>query len=96
MHSGRLAEGYSDAEVTVEKFVTNWFSVLKPPWTDTILQPGKGRLVGPELQYWKGVCDRMYHTGDLGHYQPDGKVECTGHVDDQVKIHGFRIELRRD
>ena len=92
VRSGGLAEGYSDAEATAEKFVTNWFSV-KPPWTDTILQPGKGRLAGSESRYWKGVRDRMYRTGDLGRYQPDGQVECTGRADDQVKIRGFRIEL---
>ncbi|KAI6099233.1 hypothetical protein EDD16DRAFT_528427 [Pisolithus croceorrhizus] len=36
----------------------------------------------------------MYRSGDLGHYLPDGRVECTGRADDQVKIRGFRIELR--
>src|SRR6266481_693573 len=51
VHSGGLAEGYLDAKATAEKFVTNWFSVLKPPWTGTILQPGKGQLAGPESQY---------------------------------------------
>eukprot|EP01063_Lacrimia_lanifica_P008590 TRINITY_DN1566_c0_g3_i1.p1 TRINITY_DN1566_c0_g3~~TRINITY_DN1566_c0_g3_i1.p1 ORF type:complete len:1648 (+),score=694.23 TRINITY_DN1566_c0_g3_i1:250-4944(+) len=37
--------------------------------------------------------DRMYKSGDLGHYLVDGCVECLGRVDDQVKIRGFRIEL---
>ena len=93
VRSGGLAEGYSDPEVTAVKFVTNWFSLSRPAWPDTILHPAKDRLAGPEARYWKGVRDRMYRTGDLGRYQPDGRVECTGRADDQVKIRGFRIEL---
>lgn len=39
-------------------------------------------------------CDRLYKTGDLGRYRPDGMVEFVGRSDSQVKIRGFRIELR--
>jgi amino acid adenylation domain-containing protein/non-ribosomal peptide synthase protein (TIGR01720 family) len=36
---------------------------------------------------------RLYKTGDLGLYLPDGNLECLGRSDRQVKIRGFRIEL---
>ncbi|MHB8595766.1 MAG: amino acid adenylation domain-containing protein [Ktedonobacteraceae bacterium] len=36
---------------------------------------------------------RMYQTGDLARYRPDGIIEYLGRTDRQVKIHGVRIEL---
>lgn len=37
--------------------------------------------------------ERVYLTGDWGRYLPDGKIECLGRIDNQVKINGFRVEL---
>ncbi|AFZ11265.1 amino acid adenylation domain protein [Crinalium epipsammum PCC 9333] len=36
---------------------------------------------------------KLYKTGDLGRYLPDGTIEFIGRIDYQVKIRGFRIEL---
>ncbi|HEV2864150.1 MAG TPA: amino acid adenylation domain-containing protein [Pyrinomonadaceae bacterium] len=38
--------------------------------------------------------DLVYKTGDLGRYLPDGRVAYLGRRDSQVKLRGFRIELR--
>jgi amino acid adenylation domain-containing protein/non-ribosomal peptide synthase protein (TIGR01720 family) len=36
--------------------------------------------------------DRLYKTGDQARYLPNGAIEFLGRVDDQLKIHGYRIE----
>nr|MDZ8062915.1 amino acid adenylation domain-containing protein [Nostoc sp. EkiNYC01] len=36
---------------------------------------------------------KLYKTGDLVRYLPDGNIEYLGRIDNQVKIRGFRIEL---
>jgi len=38
------------------------------------------------------VDKKMYRTGDLGKYMPDGDIQCLGRIDNQVKIRGHRIE----
>ena len=37
--------------------------------------------------------ERLYKTGDLGRFLPDGNIEFIGRIDHLVKIRGFRIEL---
>ena len=37
--------------------------------------------------------DRVYHTGDIVRFLPDGNIQYVGRRDMQVKVRGFRIEL---
>ena len=75
----------------------------RPEWV-----PGEmvAEGVGLALGYWRDLeatsakftvhpetGNRLYKTGDLGRYLPDGNLEILGRVDFQVKIDGYRIEL---
>ncbi len=62
---------------------------------------GRGYLNRPELTEQVFLSDpfspntdaRMYKTGDLVRYTPQGYLQFIGRVDHQVKVRGFRIEL---
>ncbi|NWC11126.1 non-ribosomal peptide synthetase [Pseudomonas agarici] len=64
------------------------------------VQVARGYLNLPRLTAERFVDDRfseapgarMYKTGDLGRWLPNGAIEYLGRNDDQVKIRGFRIE----
>lgn len=59
----------------------------------------KGYLNKPELTDLKFIRnpykkdEKIYDSGDLGRWLPDGGIEFLGRSDNQVKIRGFRIEL---
>lgn len=61
----------------------------------------RGYLHHPELTAKHFIADpfgktpgaRLYKSGDLARFLPDGQIEFCGRLDGQVKIHGFRIEL---
>ena len=60
---------------------------------------GRGYVNDPERTarvylrdpYHRG--ERLYRSGDIGAWRPDGKLEFWGRRDHQVKISGFRIEM---
>jgi len=61
----------------------------------------RGYLNQPELTAEKFIYHsfegepvrRLYKTGDLARYLPDGNIEFLGRIDNQVKLRGYRIEL---
>ncbi|MCC5645521.1 amino acid adenylation domain-containing protein [Nostoc sp. CHAB 5824] len=61
----------------------------------------RGYLNSHELTTKKFICNpfndiklaRLYKTGDLARYRPNGNIKFFDRIDNQVKIRGFRIEL---
>ncbi|MCC5648468.1 amino acid adenylation domain-containing protein [Nostoc sp. XA013] len=59
----------------------------------------RGYLNRPELTQQRFISHpfvagtRLYRSGDLARYLPNGELEYLGRIDNQVKIRGFRIEL---
>lgn len=97
---GSIPYGYPLGNQNV--FVLNDSLEARPDYvTGHIYIAGKGLALG----YWKNeeITDksfpkdksgrRLYKTGDLGRYLPDGTIEILGREDTQVKIRGYRIEL---
>ncbi|MGR9074154.1 MAG: non-ribosomal peptide synthetase [Gammaproteobacteria bacterium] len=64
------------------------------------VQLARGYLNQPELTAEKFVADpfssdpddRLYKSGDLARFLPDGNIEFLGRSDHQIKLRGFRIE----
>jgi amino acid adenylation domain-containing protein/non-ribosomal peptide synthase protein (TIGR01720 family) len=75
-----LAKGYLNRpELTQERFIPNPFNNSKFKIQKLTLSEAEG--------------SKLYKTGDLARYLPDGNIEYLGRIDNQVKIRGFRIEL---
>ncbi|NIM11725.1 MAG: amino acid adenylation domain-containing protein [Candidatus Aminicenantes bacterium] len=51
---------------------------------------GKEDLTAERFLY---ISKKIYKTGDLARWLPDGNIEFLGRLDHQVKVRGFRIEL---
>ncbi|MBK5066423.1 non-ribosomal peptide synthetase, partial [Paraburkholderia domus] len=85
------------------------FHVLKPDFSPCPVHvTGKLFIAGDGLAlgYWNNpeetaarfvrhpvTGERLYDTGDLGRYMPNGEIEFLGREDHQVKLRGFRVEL---
>lgn len=95
--------GFPMSNATI--YILNRSGELMPPgcWGE-ITVGGAGVARGyhrlPELTAKKFLADRfmgggarMYRTGDIGRWLPNGKLAYKGRADNQVKINGFRIEL---
>ena len=84
-----LAQGYLNRpELTEEKFILN-------PFFHRSQESGvrEERRKKKDVSLLPFSSDRLYKTGDLARYLPDGNIEFLGRIDYQVKIRGFRIEL---
>ena len=64
------------------------------------IQVGAGYLNNPALTAERfltlapeGEPERLYRTGDMARWLPDGQVEYLGRLDGQVKLRGMRVEL---
>ncbi|MCZ8287473.1 amino acid adenylation domain-containing protein, partial [Microcystis sp. LE19-59.1C] len=76
-----VTKGYLNRpELTKERFISSPFE------KDEVIPPTPLNKGGNEPS-------KLYKTGDLGRYLPDGNIEYLGRIDNQVKIRGFRIEL---
>ncbi|MCB0155794.1 MAG: amino acid adenylation domain-containing protein [Anaerolineae bacterium] len=89
LHIGgvQVARGYLNRpELTAERFIDSPFA-LNEAHNDG--DNSKSEL--PPIVHRQKP--KLYKTGDLARYLPDGAIEYLGRMDYQVKIRGFRIEL---
>ncbi|MEB3357179.1 MAG: amino acid adenylation domain-containing protein [Synechococcales bacterium] len=82
-----LAKGYwQQPEKTAEAFLDFGLPILDFGLNAHAQSNPKSKIQNPK---W----NRLYKTGDLGRYLPDGTIEFLGREDFQVKLNGYRIEL---
>jgi amino acid adenylation domain-containing protein len=87
-------------------YIADAYGSLVPPGiAGEILIGGAGLARGywrnPDLTAERFIPDgfgnipgqRLYRTGDIGRWLPDGNIEFLGRMDEQIKLRGFRVEL---
>jgi amino acid adenylation domain-containing protein len=95
---GLAREYWRRPALTTEKFVGSWWSVvggrfLVEPFPAH--QTPDTRHQTPNTDHRPPTTDhlRLYRTGDIARYLPDGSIEFIGRQDQQIKLRGFRVEL---
>lgn len=90
--------------LNTDLFVLNKAGYIQPPYgIGELFISGSGlargymkkeELTAERFIYNEKYQEKMYGTGDLVRWYPDGVLECLGRVDNQVKVRGYRIELQ--
>jgi non-ribosomal peptide synthetase component F len=75
-----------------EPFLEQAIPIGKPIFNANVFILGKHLEVLP-IGVAGELNSRLYKTGDLARYLPDGNIEYLNRIDNQIKIRGFRIEL---
>ncbi|MBW4673831.1 MAG: amino acid adenylation domain-containing protein [Desmonostoc geniculatum HA4340-LM1] len=95
----------NQAIANTQLYILNQYNQLVPVGVAGELHIGgdglaRGYLNRPDLTAEKFIPNpfsekaaRLYKTGDLARYLPNGEIEYIGRIDHQVKVRGFRIEL---
>jgi amino acid adenylation domain-containing protein len=88
-----LARGYlNNPELTAEKFDQDLWD-----YQDYHDKKNKSFCGGPGGSFFKksplAAGGTLYKTGDMARWLPDGNIEFSGRMDQQIKIRGFRVEL---
>ena len=101
---GTVSIGRPIANTTVYILDDN-HKALPPGFTGNFYIGGDGLARGyhnqPEMTAEKflqitlpnGRSERLYETGDMARFRPDGKIDFLGRNDSQIKLRGYRIEL---